>query len=242
MGYFDEYHLDSRFKSTRTGYYPGDQPYHYHVVLDWDQRRTITVGTSEEKDEDFVYEALYEIIDDIPEDVVCIVVSDDFELLSSSTDPEKDRTLIPYYPEPRDFPVHLPTIRRSQLTEIERLGVQADRVIYEPAPGETKHAVFKYYINEGNAAMVWHEINCTSRIPNHSNIVPFDCLVVDSAGPGFPDKVVGFTTPFIPGGTIKDDINRVFKLKHLKHLLTVCTSIILPWRKTERTEHITDLL
>ncbi|KAH6619466.1 kinase-like domain-containing protein [Chaetomium sp. MPI-SDFR-AT-0129] len=221
MGYFDEYHLDSRFKSTRTGYHPGDPRYHYHVVMDWDQRRTITVGTSEEKDEDFVFEALNEHIDDLPEDVVCIIVSNDFELLSSFTDSALDRTLIPYYPEPLDFPAHLPTIRRSQLTEIDRLGVQTDRVIYEPAPGETKQAVFKYYINEGNTAMVWHEINCTSGIPSHPNIVSFDRLVVDSAGPGFPDKVVGFTTPFIPGGTIKDDINRVFKLQHLRQLLTV---------------------
>jgi hypothetical protein len=172
MGYFDEYDLDSRFKSTRSTWNPVHG--HYHVVMDWDQRRIISVCTSEEKDDEFVYEALYELIDDIPADLVRIEVSNDFELLSSSTASDDDSAMIPFYPEPTDFPEHLPKIRRSQLTEIERLGVQADHSTYEPTPGETRHVVFKYYMNEGNIVMFWHEINCTLSIPKHPNIVPFD--------------------------------------------------------------------
>ncbi|KAL2132801.1 hypothetical protein VTI74DRAFT_3370 [Chaetomium olivicolor] len=212
MGYFDEYDLDSRFKSTRTSWNPVHG--HYHVVMDWDQRRINSVCTSEEKDEEFVYEALYELIDDIPADVVRIEVSNDFELLSSSTAPDDDSAIIPFYPEPTDFPEYLPKIRRSQLTEIERLGVQADHTIYEPTPGEIRHVVFKYYMNEGNIAMFWHETNCTLRIPKHPNIVPFDSLVVDSAGPGCPDKAVGFTAPFIPGGTAIDYLNLRLGIVH----------------------------
>ncbi|KAL2140542.1 hypothetical protein VTI28DRAFT_3660 [Corynascus sepedonium] len=218
MGYFDEYDLDSRFKSIRTSWNPVHG--HYHVVIDWDQRRIISVCTSEEKDEEFIYEALFELFDDIPADVVRIEVSNEFELLMSSTAPEDDSANIPFYPEPTDFPKHLPKIRRSQLTEVDRLGVQVDHTTYTPTPGENKHVVFKYYINEGNIAMFWHETNCTLGIPRHPNIVPFDCLVVDSAGPGCSDKVVGFTTPFITGGTVKDNISRVFKLKYLHQLVT----------------------
>lgn len=220
MGYFDEYELESRFKSTFYSWNPVSR--HYHVVTDWDQRRVISVCTAEEKDEEFVYEALYELIDDeVPEDAVQITVSDDFELLSSSADVRCDWTRIPYYPSPADFPQHLPKIRRSQLTEIDRLGLQVDHTTYEPTPGTTKHVVFKYYFNEGNIPMFWHEINCTLRIPKHPNIVPFDRLVVHSATPDGPEKVVGFTTIFIPGGTVRDNVSRVFTLNHLKQLITV---------------------
>ncbi|KAK4176843.1 kinase-like domain-containing protein [Triangularia setosa] len=218
MGYFEEYHLDSRFKSSFHSWNPATG--HYHNVIDWDQRRTITVSTLGKKDEDFIFEALVELIDDLPADVVKVKVSDDFELLSSSTAVDDDSTMVPFYPSLTDLPPQLPKIHRSELTEVERLGVQADHVTYEPTPSETRHVVFKYYINEGNVAMFWHEMNCTLRIPSHPNIVPIDRLVVDSATPGGPEKVVGFTTPFITGGTIQDNVSRVFKLKHLRQLLT----------------------
>ncbi|KAK0666063.1 hypothetical protein QBC41DRAFT_367175 [Cercophora samala] len=218
MGYFDEYLLDSRFKSSFDSWNPVAG--YYHNVIDWDQRRTITVCTSGKKDEEFIFEALVELIDDLPADVVKIKVSDDFELLSSSTAVDDDNTIVPFYPSPNDLPPHIPKVRRSELTEVERLGVQADHVTYEPSPGETKHVVFKYYINEGNIAMFWHELNCTLRIPSHPNIVPIDRIVIESASPDGPEKVVGFTTPFISGGTILDNVGRVFELKHLKQLIT----------------------
>ncbi len=64
---------------------------------------------------------------------------------------------------------------------------------YQPA-GETpvKHVVFKYYTNEGNIAMFWHEANCTLRIPKHLNIVPQYCLVVGSATADGPKMVFIF--------------------------------------------------
>ncbi len=222
MGYFEEYDLDSRFTSFFQSWNPVRG--HHHVVIDWDQRRTMTVSTPDKQDEDLVFEALEEHIDDLPADVVHIAVSEDLELLSSSSASDSDWTLIPFYPSLSEFPPHLPKVRRSALTEIERLGLQADHTTYELTPGETKHVVFKYYINQGNVAMFWHEINCTLRIPKHPNIVPLDRIVVDSATPGGPEVVVGFTTSFIAGGTIMDNASRVFTLNHLKQLLTVCPS------------------
>jgi hypothetical protein len=224
MGYFEEYDLDSRFKSVFTGWHPGSENGHYHAVMDWDQRRTISVFTPEGKqNEEFVFEALEELIDDLPADVVRIAISNDLELLSSSTAFENDTTMIPFYPSPADFAPQLqfPKVRRSQLTEIERLGLQADHTTYEPTPGETRHVVFKYYINEGNVAMFWREVNCTLRIPGHPNIVPLDRLVIDSVTASGQEMVVGFTTPFIAGGTISDNVSRIFKLEHLKQLTTV---------------------
>lgn len=220
MGYFDYYHLESRFKSVLDSWSPDG---YFHRVIDFDQRRIIRVLTAGVKDVGFIYEALNVLIDDLPQDVVSITVSDDFELLSSSTAVKDDIALVPFYPSPSDFPEGLPMVRRSQLTEIDRLGVHADHTIYEPAPGhEPKHLAFKYYINNGNTVMFWHELNCTLRIPSHPNIVPLDGLVIDSATPGGPDKVVGFTTPFIAGGTIWDNVSRPFTLSHLNQLTTVC--------------------
>ncbi|KAH6853577.1 hypothetical protein B0I37DRAFT_10146 [Chaetomium sp. MPI-CAGE-AT-0009] len=223
MGHFEEYDLDSRFKSVFTGWHPGSENGHYHHVIDWDQRRTISVFTPEgEQDEEFVFEALEELIDDLPADVVRIAVSNNPELLSSSTAFSHDVTKIPFYPSPADFPpqLQLAKVRRSQLTEIERLGLQVDHTTYELRPGETKHAVFKYYTNEGNTAMFWREVNCTLRIPSHPNIVPLDRLIIDSVTASSPEMVVGFTTPFVAGGTIADNVSRVFKLEHLRQLTT----------------------
>ncbi len=192
MGFFEEYDLDSRFKSEFEGWNSHPlRPGYRHAVIDWDQRRTISFWTAERKDEEFVYEALEELIDDLPTDVVYIKVSDDFELLWSSANAADDRTIVPFYPSPTDFLQDLPKIFRSQLTEIDRLGVHADHTTYQPT-GETpvKHVVFKYYTNEGNIAMFWHETNCTLRIPKHPNIVPLDCLVVDSATADGPEMVI----------------------------------------------------
>ncbi len=131
MGYFEEYDLDSRFKLIFDG--PNSHPLrpgYHHIVVDFDQRRTICVWASERKDDEFIYEALEELIDDLPADVVKIKVSDDLELLWSSTNVDDDCTKIPFYPSPADFPQHLPRVRRSHLTEIDRLGVHADHATY----------------------------------------------------------------------------------------------------------------
>ncbi|KAF8846420.1 hypothetical protein BDZ45DRAFT_756235 [Acephala macrosclerotiorum] len=224
MGYFDDCRLDQRFtlapgSPRRTGN-PTRKGLHW-VVNDWDQRRTITVCTSwEEDDEDFIFEALAEHIDDLPADAVFIEISrDGGELLSYSSDGRDDPAMVTFYPSVADFTQELRRVRRSDLTEIDRLGLQVDLTTYESPPGQIKRVAFKYYSNPENIAMVWHELNCMIRIPKHPNIVPFDSLVVDTVDGD--DKVVGFTTDFIPGGTVEDNVSRVFKLKYLKQLIKV---------------------
>jgi hypothetical protein len=224
MGYFEEYDLDSRFKSVFEGWHPGSENGPYHTVIDWDQRRTISVFTPEGKqDEEFVFEALEGLIDDLPADVVRIAVSKNLELLSSSTSLDHDITKIPFYHSTDDFPPErqLTKVHRSQMTEIERLGVQVDHTTYKPTPGVTRHVAFKYYTNEGNINVFWDEVNCTFRIPHHPNIVPLDRLVIDSVTENGPEMVVGFTTPFVAGGTVADNPSRIFRLEHLKQLTTV---------------------
>jgi len=80
-----------------------------------------------------------------------------------------------------------------------------------------RQVVFKYYITENDVVSWWHEANCVMRMPRHPNIVPFDSLVVDTVGS--VDRVVGFTTHYIPGGTLSENKDRVFKPKYLEQLI-----------------------
>ena len=55
------------------------------------------------------------------------------------------------------------------------------------------------------------------RLPRHPNIVPFDRLVLDEV----QGHVVGFTSSYIPGGTLSENTVRVFKLEWLRQLIQV---------------------
>lgn len=114
------------------------------------------------------------------------------------------------------------------------MGLQVDLVTCRIGSGEVQNIrqfAIKYYIHPDYIASTWNELNCWMRIPSHPNIVPFHGLVFDSV-PTFPmnydsvithnkDKVVGFMTCFISGGTILDSISRPFRLTHLRQLIDV---------------------
>ncbi|KAH8753861.1 hypothetical protein F5883DRAFT_574341 [Diaporthe sp. PMI_573] len=218
MGHFDDCTPDQRF--TKSGPDLWHETGTKKVIIDWDQRRFITVGTAwEEEDDEFFFCALAEHIDDIPSDVTRIEVGEHGELLKSMADPDEDQTKIPFYPSRSDYPKQVPQIRRERLVEISRMGVQVDLCEYASTPGAglpPQQVAFKYYINEGNMAAIWDEGNCLLRMPKHSNIISFQSLIIDHIEG--QDKVVGFTTPFIPGGTIDNNVSRPFKLKHLRQL------------------------
>lgn len=189
------------------------------VVWDWDQRRSIDVLISHEADEMFIYEALSKFIDTIPPDVAQVELDEQGALVSTSSNPRHNLSWVPFYPLRTDFPRWVATLRRKDLTEVDRLGLQVDLVTYSPQPGETRQAVFKYYISEASVALWWHEANCVMRIPPHPNIVPFDALVVDSVDA--VDRVVGFTTRYVLVYILKENDTRVFKLKYLQQLINV---------------------
>ncbi|KAK6225271.1 Serine/threonine-protein kinase Nek4 [Colletotrichum tabaci] len=66
-------------------------------------------------------------------------------------------------------------------------------------------------------------MNLWMRLPKHPNIVLFDRLVLDKLN----GHVVGFTSVYIPGGTIEDNRSRVFKLEWLKQLTRVVDDLNL---------------
>lgn len=237
MGHYDHCRPDQRFtsKASRPAFRYGTTGSLW-VVHDWDQRRTISVGTAwHEEDEDIILEALAEHIDDdIPRDALLVEVGQAGELLSCSTVASKDRTQIPWYPYTTSSPSHVPRVRRSELTEKERMGLQVDLVTCKSGSGDEQNIrrlAFKYYIHPDYIATTWNEVNCWMRIPSHPNIVPFYALVYDSVPTlsfdsesvvtYYQDKVVGFTTCYIQGGTILDNLSRPFRLTHLRQLIDV---------------------
>ncbi|KAI0411146.1 hypothetical protein F5X98DRAFT_381056 [Xylaria grammica] len=203
-------------------------PSKWHVV-DWDQRRIITVTMDEEQDSaDLAIEHLKKHIDTLGPDVYDIHLSPDGTLISTSTDPRDDHTMCVYYPPlqhtPR--PDRVNTVLRSELRELDRIGQNVDLVSYTPPSEATKQVnkvVFKYYFIWQFMKTRWSEMNLWMWLPPHPNIVPFDRIVLDEMN----GHIVGFTSVYIPGGTIDENGSRVFKLKWLKQLMHVVDDLNL---------------
>lgn len=68
-------------------------------------------------------------------------------------------------------------------------------------------------------------MNLWMRLPRHPNIVPFDQVVTDE----LDGQVVGFTSRFIPGGTLEENNSRIFKLKYLKQLMPLVDELNLKY-------------
>lgn len=83
--------------------------------------------------------------------------------------------------------------------------------------------VFKYAFVDQHISPIWREMNLCMRLPKHPHIVPFHSIVVDE----IEWRLVGFTTLYVPGGTLQDNKTRVFKLKWLHQLTAVVDELNL---------------
>jgi serine/threonine protein kinase len=182
-----------------------------------------------EEDEDVAFEHFKRHIDSLDHDTLWIHVDFDGDLISVSSDPVHDPKVDMYYP-PLDLiqrPAGVQTILRSELRELDRLMASVDLVSYrtEAEPAATRRAVFKYYWQRQFVEKQWDEMNLWMRLSHHRhpNIVPFDRLVLDEVRGG----VVGFTTLYIPGGNLQDNISRTFKLKWCGQLMQVVDDLNL---------------
>ena len=109
-----------------------------------------------------------------------------------------------------------PTIDVRDLVEIDRLYFCVDRVA--PKSNPDKGVVFKYALFDAQAFRMWREVNILSAIAPHPNILPLKSLITDG-GENDP-RLLGFTTEFIPGGTLVENTSRRFKLKWLNQLIS----------------------
>lgn len=171
-------------------------------------------------------------IDCLDADIFAFNVSEDGELKSVSKDPEDDETECPHCPDLDEVkcPKDMQTVSRGQLREIDRLGPNVDLVSYDlqgSGPSESHKVVFKYYFMDRWIFTRCDELNIWMRLPPHPHIVPFDKLVVDELKNR--PVVVGFTSLYIPGGTVDENPSRIFKLKWLEQLLQTVDDLNLKY-------------
>lgn len=212
-------------------------------VIDWDQRRLVSVVMDEELDsEDPAFEHLLKYIDHLPPDVYSIHVTSDGDLISASADPKDDETKCVFRPlvESLQIPDGIETVSRQDLEELDRLGPNVDVVVRPRSTEPSKRVsvqhlkichlhrlilpsqlIFKYYFMHQSYSSVWHEMSLWMRLPKHPNIVPFDSVVVDE----IEGRLVGFTSVFI----LDENKTRCFKLKWLHQLMAVVDELNLKY-------------
>lgn len=191
-------------------------------VLDGEQRRTIFVTMDEEQDEDAAaIQHLSKHIATLDPSVRHVQFSLDGTLLHTSTKvpPDVGESTNIWYPSitKARLPEGVESILWSDLTELDRLGPNVDMVCYKDntaVPNDHREAVVKYYFLSQFIYRTWSELNIVMRLPRHPNIIPFDKLVLDRV----QGRIVGFTTPYIHGGTLNTNSSRLFKLRWLRQL------------------------
>jgi len=160
-------------------------------------------------------------VDKLDHDVFAIAISQQDEL-TISRDPEGDETEGPHYPalDEVESAQGIETVYRGQLREINRFGPNVNLVSYTSGDsGGARQVVFKYFFMDRFLFGRWDELNIWMRLPSHPFIVPFDRIVVDELEGR--QVVIGFTSVYVPGGTVDENTSLTFKLKWLNQLTYV---------------------
>ncbi|KAG5977872.1 hypothetical protein E4U55_006472 [Claviceps digitariae] len=212
-------------------------PYTWHIT-DMDQRRHFAVtyappirpaNVPDDRFGEICHNQLQRHIDELGDGVYGIRFTEPDGPVTIVTDPKQDVTLcVNNYPlSTLELPFPVQTVHLTSLTELDRIQPEVDLVSYQASPhvGNTNGlsktiAVFKYWFIHNSLDQVWHELSSWCRLPrDHPHIVPFDAVVLDSIS----ERIVGFTSRFIPGGTLADNnaTTRPFRLRWLHQLLSV---------------------
>ncbi|KAH8725357.1 hypothetical protein GQ44DRAFT_653220 [Phaeosphaeriaceae sp. PMI808] len=215
---------ESRFVSDGQVYFgTGDDPTdEVHCnIWDWDQLRLVKIkGTAKL----FPCELYAEIpifaqfADLLSPEVRAITVDDEGFLVGVSTDAKEDDTVfVGYLPYSIvDSLADCQTVEHSKLHELDRLAPQVDLVAYDDETGKSKKVIFKYnaWGKKRRLEMAWNELHLVKSLPPHPNLVPFDRVVLEDK----ESRIIGFTTKFIPGGTIEDNTELPFRFEWLQQL------------------------
>lgn len=211
-------------------------PYTWYIV-DFDQRRFFSItyitptpikGFDEmEKTQGICVAELKKHIDHLDKGVYGFSFSEPDGPITEFTDLANDSTNYVNYPRLSDLKVSHPikTLHLGNLTELDRLGPEVDMVSYpdtaaagaQDDKAKETTAVFKYWLVLNAWERTWGELHILASLPRgHLNIVPFDSVVLDDVSGG----IVGFTTIFIPGGTLANTATtRTFRLQWLHQLI-----------------------
>ncbi|ESZ92022.1 hypothetical protein SBOR_7588 [Sclerotinia borealis F-4128] len=189
-------------------------------VWDWDQLRMIKVkGTAKffPPDEDQEIPVLSRFADSLSPDIRAIEVDDDGIISGVSKDLKDDDT--PFIPHPPFSIVKslagCRTIKHSQLQELSRLRPGLDISSYKDKCQNSVKVAFKFnaWGKPQRLQRAWKEMNILKTLPSHPNIVPFDAVVLEDV----ESRVIGFTTKYIPGGTLVNP-NVPFRFEWIQQL------------------------
>ncbi|KAF2227453.1 kinase-like domain-containing protein [Elsinoe ampelina] len=126
----------------------------------------------------------------------------------------------------------LPRFARDELIEVDRMQMRVDKCVHTTKRGDQMTLVVKYALFRSGLESLWQEIDIWRSIPPHPNIVTINSLIVDEV----EHRLVGFSTPFVPGGTLEKG-ERTFKLKWLKDLLQAIDQLNLQHGVMHRDIH-----
>jgi hypothetical protein len=192
----------------------------YCSVWDWDQLRMTKVkGTAKlfPPDEDLNVPILAQFADYLSPQISAVTVDNDGLISKVSTDPMEDDTeFIAYLPFSTTESLHgCRNINYSRLQEIDRLGPGVDLSLYSDESGDSHKVAFKFNPlgKPRRLQMAWDELNVLKSLPPHENIVPLDRVVPEDS----ESRIIGFTTKYIPGGTL-DDSKLPFRFEWLQQL------------------------
>lgn len=189
-------------------------------VWDWDQLRMIKVkGTAKlfPPDEDVEVLILAQFADFLSPKVCAVTIDDEGLISEVSTDLEEDDTMfIGYIPfSTAESLQGSPKIHYSKLQELDRLGPGVDLSLYYHESGISQKVAFKFNPigKPRRLQMAWDELNLLKSLPPHPNLLPLDRVVLEDV----ESRVIGFTTKYIPGGTL-DTSKQPFRFKWLQQL------------------------
>ncbi|KAI0097677.1 hypothetical protein GGR51DRAFT_540303 [Nemania sp. FL0031] len=208
----------------------GEQVLVYHF-FDWDARRDYYVVTSENflegMDHDDiqtrVWNALERYLPFLSPTARLIMIDDDRRLQAVFSNPADligipdggFNTPTPGFEWPRFEDVtqvnHLPTINRSQMTEVDRVAPRVD-IMKDTSRGDER--IVAKWLLVLNADFVWREMLLLNSIPAHPHIVPIYRIIVDDAS----GRILGWASKYVDGSDLEADKSR-FKMKWLRQLL-----------------------
>ena len=215
---------EDRFFGLSGACFPGG-PYTWHIV-DWDQRRWYSVTGSEEFLPDFEdgMRMVSKHVDSLRPDECSMTVADDGSLVSTGSE---DVTPIVQYPLYEgslgyDSPE---VLKRSELVEVDRLSDQVDLIRYKTAPGNDELFVFKYTIVDQKLNYIWRELQILQILRGSDRFNSLHRIVLDDVEP----RILGFTTPFISGGTLRDNQTRAFRFCWLEQITAAVDELNLDY-------------
>ncbi|RAL62671.1 hypothetical protein DID88_004514 [Monilinia fructigena] len=189
-------------------------------IWDWDQLRIIKIkGTANlfTSDEYKEIPILAQFADYLSPEIRAVEIDDDGRICGVSKELGEDESWFVPYP-PFSIAKSLAgcrTVKHSQLKELDRLGLFVDVASYEDEYQNLRTVAFKFNVlgKPLRLKMAWDEINIVKSLPLHPNIVPFDSVIIEDV----ESRVIGFTTKYIPGGTLSDP-KKPFRFEWLQQL------------------------